>query len=71
MITQQQYQEAKRIVDEYERDEFERNMRQAEEELDFEPAEICDWCGGENDSHYLGCPGDESPFAVLCREGYD
>lgn len=35
MITQDDYLKAKAIVDEYERDEFERLQREADEELNF------------------------------------
>lgn len=73
MITRDEYLRAKAIVDEYEREEYESGMREAEEELnEFDDIDdnTCDCCGCE-DGHYRGCPEDNSPYALLCREGYD
>lgn len=33
--------------------------------------EFCSICDGQNGDHYPNCPEDYSPFARLCREGYD
>lgn len=71
MISHGEYLMAKAIVDEYERTEFEDGMRQAEEDLDDDQDDTCDACGGDKDEHMRGCPEDNSPFALLCREGYD
>lgn len=49
MITQEQYLEYKKLVDEYELANFEEKTREAEDELnadeedEYEPE--CDWCG--------------------------
>jgi hypothetical protein len=47
MITKDQYEEYKRLVEEYEQAEFEDGMRQAEDDLGDEGEEDneCDWCG--------------------------
>lgn len=31
----------------------------------------CPACGYNNGNHMKGCPEDNSPFAELCRNGYD
>jgi hypothetical protein len=72
MISTTEYQKAKAIVDEYERQEYEDGMRQAEEDLDFDTTDdTCDACGCDDGKHMRSCPYDDSPFSVLCREGYD
>ncbi|MDW0189360.1 MAG: hypothetical protein QOA70_06885 [Nitrososphaeraceae archaeon] len=71
MITHDEYLLAKQIVEEYEREEFEKGMREAEDELDFDSPKYCDACGLDIDEHAAGCPEDDSPYALLCRRGYD
>ena len=74
MITEQEYLKAKAIVEEYEREEYEFRMRQAEEELEeMEPdAGFCEFCSiSEMEGHAHGCPNETDPFAILCKEGYD
>lgn len=51
MITKSDYLKAKVIVEQYERDEYEQGMRQAEEDLlddDIEPCSVCGEVDGMN-----------------------
>jgi len=66
-ITKEQYLNAKKIVDEYERDEYETNMRIAEHELDEDdpifgdadqPCSVC----GEIDGMVNPCCPDYDPL---------
>lgn len=78
--SKEEYLKAKIIVEEYEREEFNNGMRQAESDLDemdgldddqWPESEECDLCCMPRDNHANSCPNNESPFANLCRDGYD
>lgn len=64
MITKEEYRKAKAIVDQYERDEYETNMRIAEQELDDEmdyQSDPCPTCG-EIDGMVNPCCADYDPL---------
>lgn len=75
MITEEEYLKAKVIVDRYEQELWEYNMRKAEEELEFDEDHDpnCHVCGRNihEEGHLKNCPEDDSPYATLCRVGYD
>lgn len=41
-----------------------------DDDNDDDTEQECNICG-EIDGHRLGCPDDQSPFALLIRDGYD
>ena len=46
-----------------------------EDDLEDEKTRECEYCGCEldtiNEKHVLNCPCNDSPYALLIRDGYD
>lgn len=58
-------------TDDYQAANQRAEMDLEDDEFPEDPDETCSACGYNNGNHMKGCPEDNSPFAELCRNGYD
>lgn len=63
MITREQYEHYKRLVDEFEQAEYEDKQREADEDVDAEPGYKCPTCG-EIDGMENPCCPDYDPLHI-------
>jgi hypothetical protein len=42
-----------------------------DDDFEEESDPTCEACGYNHGNHMKGCPNDDSPFALLCRRGFD
>jgi hypothetical protein len=42
-----------------------------DDDFEEDPDPTCEACGYNHGNHMKGCPNDDSPFALLCRRGFD
>jgi hypothetical protein len=65
-----------RAVDKFRDDKYYEAQAEADRQLEEDdewalPDETCSACGCDSGEHMVGCPEDNSPYAQLCRDGYD
>lgn len=78
MVSIEEYQKAKAIVEQYEQQEYQSKMADADESVNFfdedesEHEYYCEYCEiDEYGEHEIWCRENETPYQRLLRVGYD